>query len=336
LARDSSRRRETLRKKASARRAGTARVTTRRASSPSIRGGASGLRRAFDLLLLALIAPLAASGAPPLADVHVHYKWSQREITPPADAIRTLQDNDVALAVVIGTPAEYALELQRLAPQLIIPIWSPYRSPGDWSSWPYDKGLLQRARAALATGSYAGIGELHLIGGFIPDWRTPVISGLIELAGEYEFPLLVHTELSETSYLLELCRAHPGLRILWAHAGAILDAAQVGEVMSACPDVWSELSARDPWRFVKNPIVDPAGILLPEWRSLIETYPGRFMVGSDPVWPVEQLDSWDQADTGWQHYRRFVEFHRGWLGQLAPSLAEKLRLRNARALFAVH
>ncbi len=286
------------------------------------------------LLLLVLISPLPVWGAPPLADVHVHYKWSQKEVTPAEDAIRTLQDNDIALAVVIGTPAEYALELERLAPQLILPIWSPYRAPGDWSSWPYDKGVLQRARAALATGRYAGIGELHLIGGFMPDWRTPVISGLIELAAEYEVPLLIHTELSHTPYLIELCRAHRELRILWAHAGAILDTAQVAEVMNACPNVWSELSARDPWRFVNNPITDSGGVLLPEWRSLIEAYPDRFMVGSDPVWPVDKLDGWDEPDTGWEHYRRFVDFHRGWLAHLAPEVAEKLRLQNARAFFA--
>ena len=88
------------------------------------------------------------SGAPPLADVHVHYKWSQKEVTAAQQAIRILRDNDIALAVVIGTPAEYALELARLAPQTIIPIWSPYREPADWSRWPYDRKVLARARTA--------------------------------------------------------------------------------------------------------------------------------------------------------------------------------------------
>ena len=81
-------------------------------------------------------------------------------------------------------------------------------------------------------------------------------------------------------------------------------------------------------------ITDSGGVLLPEWRSLIEAYPDRFMVGSDPVWPVDKLDGWDEPDTGWEHYRRFVDFHRGWLAHLAPEVAEKLRLQNARAFFA--
>ncbi len=285
-------------------------------------------------LLACLFASVPASGAPPLADVHVHYKWSQKEVTAAQQAIGILRDNDIALAVVIGTPAEYALELARLAPQTIVPIWSPYREPADWSRWAYDRKVLERARAALAGGDYRGIGELHLIGGFAPDWRTPVIGGLLELAQEYRVPLLLHTELSNPDYVTGLCRAYPEARILWAHAGAILSADQVGAVMAACPGLSAELSARDPWRFVNNPITDSDGNLKPEWRSLIETYPDRFMVGSDPVWPVEQLDSWDQADTGWQEYRRFIAFHRHWLAQLAPELAEQIRLGNARRLFA--
>jgi predicted TIM-barrel fold metal-dependent hydrolase len=291
--------------------------------------------RLLHIVVLAwLFASGPASGAPPLADVHVHYKWSQKEVTAAQQAIGILRDNDIALAVVIGTPAEYALELARLAPQTIVPIWSPYREPADWSRWAYDRKVLDRARAALAGGDYRGIGELHLIGGFAPDWRTPVISGLLELAQEYQVPVLLHTELSNPEYMTGLCRAYPEARILWAHAGAILSADQVGAVMAACPRVSAELAARDPWRFVNNPITDSDGKLKPAWRSLIETYPDRFMVGSDPVWPVEQLDSWDQADTGWQEYHRFIDFHRNWLGQLAPELAAKIRLENARRLFA--
>ena len=289
------------------------------------------------LLLICLLGSPAglARAAPPFADVHVHYKWSQKEVTSAQQAVDILRDNDIALAVVIGTPAEYALQLARLAPQTIVPIWSPYREPGDWSRWPFDREVPQRARSALASGAYRGIGELHVIGGFAPDWRTPVIRGLLELAREYRVPVLLHTELSNARYVSALCSANPEVRILWAHAGAILDPAQVGEVLAACSNVSAELSARDPWRFVNNPITDSDGKLKAGWRDLIERYPDRFMVGSDPVWPVEQLDGWDQADTGWQEYGRFVRFHRDWLSQLEPALAERIRLHNARSLFAL-
>lgn len=292
------------------------------------------LNRAGGLLLAACLAlPWRAWSAAPLADVHVHYKWNQEDVTSPQQAVDTLRDHDIALAVVIGMPADYALRLETLAPGLVVPLWSPYRKPGDWSSWAYDKTVPERARRALDGGHYRGIGELHLIGGFAPPWNSPVIDALARLAAEYSVPLMIHTEFSRPDYLANLCRARPDTRILWAHAGALLSPEQVAGVLRACPNVWADLAARDPWRFVNNPITDDDGRLLPGWRTLLEDFPERFMVGSDPVWPVEQLDSWEQADTGWEEYGRFIGFHRHWLEQLPPALAENIRLRNAQRFF---
>ena len=300
---------------------------TRRSAAP-----ASQISPLLGLLLVA-VSVTTTAGTPPLADIHTHYKWSQQEVTTPQQVLETLRGNNVTLAVVIGTPAETALEIAVLDPARILPVWSPYRIGGDWSRWAYDKSIPHRAREALATGRYHGIGELHLIGGFVPDWRSPVISELIRLGIEHDVPLLLHTEFSRNTYLLELCRAHPRLKILWAHAGAILEPEAVDEVMQACPNVWTELSARDPWRYVNNPVTADDGALLPAWRTLVQRYPDRFLVGSDPVWPVEQLDSWDEPDTGWQEYARFIDFHRDWLDRLPEDIAVKIRLLNAYVLF---
>lgn len=290
---------------------------------------------ALAALLLALAPQQAAADSPPLADVHTHYKWSQAEVTTPQQAVDALLANDVALAVVIGTPAEYALRLQALAPDIVVPVWSPYRTPGDWSGWAFDTAVAKRAEAALASGRYRGIGELHLIGGFAPRVDTPVIRALAGLAERFDVPLLLHTEISRAQYMLDLCRAYPRTRILWAHAGAILEPQTVGDTLRRCPNVWIELAARDPWRFINNPITDAAGELLPEWRALLLAYSERVMVGSDPVWPVDKLDSWEQADTGWQEYPRFVRFHRRWLETLPAAVAERIRLTNARRFFRV-
>jgi hypothetical protein len=62
-------------------------------------------------------------------------------------------------------------------------------------------------------------------------------------------------------------------------------------------------------------------------------YPERFMLGSDPVWPVDRMDQWDQADTGWQELGRFWGFHREWLQQLPPAVARKISCENAVAFF---
>ncbi len=62
-------------------------------------------------------------------------------------------------------------------------------------------------------------------------------------------------------------------------------------------------------------------------------YPGRFMVGSDNVWPVDPMDAWDQPDTGWDELPRFLDFHRGWLAELPAEVATKVAHDNVERLF---
>lgn len=285
-------------------------------------------------MLLHACLPAALHAQMRVADMHLHYKWSQQDVTSAAAAVRLLAQEHIIMGVVIGTPADLALELARLAPEKIVPIFSPYQTGGDWHRWAYDEGAVTRARAALASGKYHGIGELHLIGGFAPRLETAqVLPALMDLAGEFDVPVLIHTEYSQPDVMLDLCRRYPETRILWAHAGAILPPQAVARVFAACGNVWAGLAARDPWRFVDNPITTASGQLLPEWRNLMLQYPDRFMLGSDPVWPVEQLDSWDAADTGWQELGRFWRFHRDWLSQLPASIAGNIGCENAVIFF---
>lgn len=268
------------------------------------------------------------------ADVHQHYKWNQAEVTSVDEAVQALHEHRIGLAVVTGTPPELALELADAAPGIVVPIYGIYRSSGEWSRWPYDDDLLERVREALETGRYRGIGEVHMIGGFIPQWDQPVVAGLFSLAAEFGVPVLLHTEFSRANYLIGICQAYPETRFLWAHAGTMVPPEEVDRALDACPNVWVELSARDPWRYVHSPIAGADNRLLPPWRELVLRWQDRFMVGSDPVWPVEQLDAWDASDTGWDELGRFVGFHRQWLADLPAEAAEKIRWSNAAAFFA--
>ncbi|MGD8875188.1 MAG: amidohydrolase family protein [Gammaproteobacteria bacterium] len=286
------------------------------------------------LLLLLAVFATELCAREPVADMHLHYKWSQQDVTSPAAAVGILAQQNIVMGVVIGTPAELALELARLEPRKIVAIFSPYRIGGDWQRWARDPGVVQRARAALASGDYHGIGELHLIGGFSPRLeKAAVLQALMDLAGEYDVPIMLHTEFSRPAMMLDLCRRYPDTRILWAHAGSILPPPQVAAVLDACSNVWAGLAARDPWRFVNNPLTDTDGLLLPEWRTLLLRYPDRFMLGSDPVWPVEQMDQWDEPDTGWLELGRFWAFHRDWLQQLPQAVSHKIGCENAVAFF---
>ncbi|MCB1775327.1 MAG: amidohydrolase family protein [Gammaproteobacteria bacterium] len=293
--------------------------------------------RYATVTLLAGLCLLATAAAEPLplADVHLHWKWNQKEVTGGEEAVDLLRDQQVALAVVSGTPPQLALELAELAPDLVVPIYGLYRVPGEWASWYRDEGLLERVRTALNSGGYRGIGEVHMIGGFVSHWRRPTISGLFRLAAEYDVPVLVHTEFSRADYTLGLCQAHPDTRLLLAHAGAMLAPSEVQRVLDECPNVHIDLSARDPWRHRNNPMTGDNGLLLPGWRSLVVDNAGRFMIGSDPVWPVEQLNPWDEPDSGWRELPRFLAFHRRWLDDLPVDVATAIRLDNALRFWRV-
>ena len=171
------------------------------------------LRRYLGTIGLAGLLATAAQ-AEPIADIHLHWKWNQKEVTSPQQAIAILDEQEVGLAVVTGTPPELALELHRLAPDRVIPIYGIYRVPADWSTWHHDQDLVGRVRQALASGRYRGIGEVHMLGGFISHWQNPVIAGLFDLAAEFDVPVLLHTEFSRADYTLGLCRAHPRTRLL--------------------------------------------------------------------------------------------------------------------------
>ena len=284
------------------------------------------------IFTLALFVP-AAGAAPPLADTHLHYTWKQAEVTTPARALQILKDNNVVLAVVSSTPPEMALELSRLAPDWIVPFFAPYLEPGSKRSWYNDERVLPAAQRALQAGTFRGLGEIHVIAGLGPNpaRRHEVLDGLMELAAGFKVPVMLHVEASSWLFFKPLCERYPQVRIQWAHAGGILPPDQVDRLLAACPNVWAELAARDNDRYVESPIVDEDGRLLPRWRRLIEKYPDRFVVGSDPVWPVDGL-SFDDPDTGWEKMNDFLGFHRRWLADLPKELRNKLLLDNARAL----
>jgi hypothetical protein len=294
------------------------------------------LKQIFSVLLLVAMGSLAhaAERPKPMADIHLHYNSEQVGVTSPEDAIAALKRNNVVLAVVAGTPPDLALEIKKAGGDWIVPIFSPYLGASYRKTWFKKDDVLVEADKALASGEYKGIGEFHLRHVLGPSRDNPVMLGLIELGIKYEVPLLIHTEASSEKYFEPLCLKYPKARFLWAHAGGVLRADQVGRLMDKCSNVWVELSARDPWRYIYAHITDESGKLLPGWLALMKKYPSRFMTGSDTVWPVDNLHRWDEPDTGWQEIDRFLAFHRKWISQLPPDLESKVRLENAQAFFA--
>ena len=267
----------------------------------------------------------------PFADIHLHYNWDQEEIIDPETVVQRLKAENIKLGVVSSVPSNYALKLREAGGEWIIPIFSPYITPPHRQSWYLDKAVVEQAREGLENKKYYGIGELHLWSGLPPRQDNEILLALFHLAEQHDVPFLLHTESSDTKYIIPICQKHHKVRILWAHAGGILKPEDVEHAMLECSNLWIELSARDPWRY--NTLVEDKGNLPAAWRELIIKYPDRFMTGSDPVWGVTKTQRWDEPDEGWDHLHQLIEFHRGWLAELPPDVEEKVRLSNALAFF---
>ena len=283
------------------------------------------------LLLLQSCATQKSLQPPAFADIHLHYNWDHSEYISVNEVVEKLRRNNVVLAVVSSVPSDYANRLAAAAPEWIVALYSPYYEAGNRHNWYFDEGVIGATRQALASGNYAGLGEIHLVAGVGPRRDNPVFLGLIELARDFSVPMLLHTDASSYRYLLPVCRQHPDVRILWAHAGGILEPQQLSLLLAECDNVWLDLAARDPWHY--GGFVDNDGVLNRDWKEFIITNQDKIMVGTDPVWNAHQMYRWYEADQGWNHYEQLLHYHHAWIDQLPESVQQKLRLTNAQTYF---
>lgn len=283
------------------------------------------------LMLVACKSEPSRPGLAPMADVHLHFNWNQEEVISAEEVIAILRKQNVQLAVVFSRPSKMALKLREAGGDWVIPFWSPYYKAGIKHKWYRYREVVTEARKALASGKFYGIGEMHLVSGAGPRRNNPVVQGLIKLAREFNVPMNVHTDASKHGFFLPICKKNPDVRFIWAHAGGVLQADEVGRLMAKCPNVWVEFSARDPWHY--GDFTDN-GRVSADWVALFNKYPDRFMLGVDPVWNAQQTYRWFEADEGWLHYAKINNYHRQWVAQLGPVLERKIRIDNARKFFA--
>lgn len=291
---------------------------------------ARGLRLAALALILGAFSPPGLSQVP-FADVHVHYNWDQKELIGASEIVARMRAAGVAFAVVASTPSALALEMKRAGGDLVIPFFSPYTHPLGRQDWYLREDTVALAEAGLREGIYQGIGEVHFMAGFRPLADNAVFRRLVELARRYDVPMLVHVDAGNERKFGAICKASPAVRFIFAHAGGNLLPRHLRRVIESCDNVLVEFSARDPWRY--GGLTGDDGLLLPGWRELVLEFPGRFVVGTDPVWKVTRTQTWDQADEGWDYFEQLLAYHRRWIEDLPPALQRRLSYENAARLF---
>ena len=258
---------------------------------------------------LTLLLASHAIAAEKLFDTHVHYNAEHAAHYPPELIISILDQNTISHAVVTSNPPEHVKLLQLYAPERIIPLLGVYEKDGDKEKWTQDTSLPGRIEEQLKQGGWRGIGELHL---FADDRHSPVFQRIIELAGRYRIPLMLHTDPAVIDTLYEIAPEQP---VIWAHAGAFPYPDLLADYLRRYPALSVDLSVRDDR-------IAPNGRISDDWYELFINYPDRFMIGIDTY-----------SLSRWRGYAEVAAAIRQWTRQLPEEVAEKLTSLNAAALF---
>lgn len=271
-----------------------------------------GLLSASLCLYIALSTCLAVPAARsaeslPIFDAHIHYNRDAWNAYPPDEVLAILDQAGVYRALVSSTPDDGTLALYERAPDRIVPVLRPYRTPADQLTWTRDSTVLSYVAERLERASYRGIGEFHIAPG---QATAAVPSGLAGLAADRGLFLHAHTGDVGVQELLDL---RPDVEVLWAHAGMTSPPSTVGSLLARHPNLRVELAIRYD--------VAPGGVLDPEWAVLFHRYPDRFMIGTD-TWVNSQ----------WARLPQLMTDVRTWLRQLPPEVAEQIAYRNAERL----
>ena len=266
----------------------------------------AGLLIFIPVLAVALVPALGRAQDLPLFDAHLHYNRPDWAVYSPEAALALLDQAGVRWAMLSSTPDEGTIRLYEKAPDRIVPVLRPYRSPADQGTWTQDPSILPYVEQRLPRGIYRGIGEFHLSA---DQTGSPVVRGFAALAARQGLFVYAHTDDVGVEALLRL---EAGLQVLWAHAGMSAAPAVIGRLLDRHPRLLVELSLRDP---------AAGGRLEPAWRDLFLRHPDRFLVGSD-TWVTSR----------WGSLPAIHAENRRWLAQLPREIAEQIAYQNAQRL----
>jgi hypothetical protein len=271
---------------------------------------------AYAIFAALLVAPACGDDRIEIFDAHMHYNWEPKPYYQPDEVLEVFKRNRVTGILATSRPntgTHVLMDKQASAKAgglQVVPFIRPYRVRADIGSWFNDPVIFELVQDEYKRGYYRGVGEFHLSGQAAD---TEMVKKTVDFAVEKNLYLHAHADAEAVEILM---RHNPRAQIIWAHTGFGLAPDRVAAMLAKYPKLWGELSYR-------SGIVDGSGKLTPEWRRLFETYPDRFLVGSD-TWVPER----------WASYDAIMADYRAWLAQLPPAIATKIAHGNARALFA--
>lgn len=326
-------------------------------SRPNLAGNAASLsRRAFlsgffGTAMAACAAPVVRTAKEevaqfPLIDVHSHYV-SRSAVSfgyTPEELLKAMNAAGIRRMIILGFGPEVP-QLARQHPDRFVAAYggnTSFRSRQaageikDGTGSEEVERIGSEFEAALKTGLYRGIGEIHAYARAIPATVTgrspfpgsnispdsPLIRRLLELAARYDVPINIHCDDYGARPMVKALADYRKTMVVWAHTGSWLAPWAIRDILRDHPNVVFDLSA-------KNPACCPGGYSMnyplvgfraidETWSQLFETYPERFLAGVDFFSSVH-LRAAKEAG----------EFYRDLLAQLTPATARKIAHENA-------
>jgi len=261
----------------------------------------------FTFLLLLSITPSLANN---LNDGHIHYNKNVWNDLSPKQVFSYLTENEIDRVIVFSTPTAGTEKLYKFSPQRVIPFLMPYRVYRDRFTWHSDPTMVDYVKQQLSTGIYKGFGEFHL---FKEHKDTAVIRQLMQLVADHKIMLSAHADGETIEALIEM---QPGLDIIWAHCGMDHPVEDVSRMLAQYPKLFCELSFR-------YNMFDEKDKLVPQWKSLLEQYSKRFILGMDTYIPRR-----------WASLPENADFARQWLDQLQPDTKKLIGRGNIDRMFS--
>ena len=247
-----------------------------------------------------------------LNDGHIHYNQDIWGILKPEEALRLLSENNIQRAIVSSTPTSGTETLYQLSSEQIIPFLRPYRNIRDRNTWHSDPTIINYLKQQLAKGIYKGFGEFHL---FKNHKNTDIIQQIMQLIADHQLVVSAHSDAETIEALLHM---QPQIILIWAHCGMDHPARDIQRMLKQYKQLYCELSFR-------QGITDESGTITTQWKQLLETFPRRFLTGSDTYIPGR-----------WAHLTEITQDTKGWLEQISKTTGELIATENLNRILPVN
>ena len=274
----------------------------------------------------------------PIADVHMHFDAGRQ---PVAQMLQRMKDSQVRWGGGVGdysTDMQSALGAHYIAAIGQAEFTQVLMANGETGlqnlAHPVFVKFFQEAEAQMASGQARGFGEIHInnrsnVGPNDPFGRSipldsPVVQRMFEIAHAHRgFVQIHHNKDPRTvDQTVTMAKRYPQALILLAHCmpGGTPD--DLRKIFDAAPNVMCEISGATHLHGVKR-IVTPEGINS-RWLQMIEDYPDRIMLGSDPCCGLMR------------RYGEIIQTMRDKaLAAMKPETLEKVAYKNALRVFGL-